>query len=218
MVLRLPGVYRPQADTWLLAEAVRQAAIPRGASALDVGSGAGVLSMTVAGAGAAEVLAVDVSRRAVMTTWVNATVRGLPVRVCRGDALEVAAGRRFDVIVANPPYVPSRRLPNRGRVRAWDGGADGRAMLDRVIAMAPLLLMPRGVILLVHSGLCGVDRTLDQLRGGGLKAGVVARQTEPFGPVMRGRTKFLASSGLIEASQRHEELVVIRGDRTERAG
>lgn len=217
MLLRLPGVYRPQADTRLLVEAIDKAAIPLGASVLDVGSGPGALSMAAARAGAREVLAVDVSRRAVAATWLNAVVRGAPVRVCRGDAWEVAAGRRFDLILANPPYVPSQQgPPHRGPARAWDAGMDGRAMLDRVTALAPALLTERGVILIVHSGLCGVDRTLDQLRDGGLKASVVARRTEPFGPVMRGRTDFLERAGLIEAGQRHEELVVIRGDGTER--
>jgi release factor glutamine methyltransferase len=218
MLLRLPGVYRPQADTQLLVEAIREAAIPAGASVLDVGSGAGALSVAAARAGAREVFAVDVSRRAVASTWVNTVGRGAPVRVRRGDAWTVTAGRRFDLILANPPYVPSRQgPPRRGPARAWDAGTAGRAMLDRVTALAPALLNERGVILIVHSGLCGVDLTLDQLRDGGLKAAVVARRTEPFGPVMRDRTDFLERAGLIEPGQRHEELVVIRGDWTERA-
>ena len=218
LLLRLPGVYPPQADTWLLANAVAQAAIPSDASVLDIGPGTGALSVAAFRAGAADVTAVDVSRSAVLATWLNTTVRGLPVRVRHGDALDVAAGRRFDVILANPPYVPSARadVPSRGRARAWDAGTDGRAMLDRVTALAPLLLAPRGLILIVHSALCGVDRTLHQLRGGGLKASVVARHIEPFGPVMRGRVSLLERGGIIELGQRQEELVVIRGDRTER--
>jgi release factor glutamine methyltransferase len=219
MLLRLPGVYPPQADTWLLADALAQAAIPLDASVLDIGPGTGALSVAAFRAGAADVTAVDVSRSAVLATWLNTTVRGLPVRVRHGDALDVAAGRRFDVILANPPYVPSAHadVPSRGRARAWDAGTDGRAVLDRVTALAPLLLAPKGIVLIVHSALCGVDRTLHQLRGGGLKASVVARHIEPFGPVMRGRVSLLEHGGIIELGQRHEELVVIRGDRTERA-
>jgi release factor glutamine methyltransferase len=218
MLLRLPGVYRPQADSRLLIEAMGEAAIPVGPSVLDVGSGAGALSVSAARAGAREVLAVDVSRRAVAATWMNAVVRGVPVRACHGDVWEVAAGRRFDLILANPPYVPSQQSPpRRGPARAWDAGTDGRAALDKVTALAPALLNERGVILIVHSALCGVDRTLEQLRESGLKAAVVARRIEPFGPVMRGRTDFLQRARLIEAGQRHEELVVIRGDWTERA-
>lgn len=213
LLLRPPGVYSPQADTWMLADALTQAALPSGGRVLDIGPGTGALSVAAARAGAATVLAVDVSWPAVLATWLNTAIRGLPVRVRQGDALDAVAGQRFDVILANPPYVPSRRVPSRGRARAWDAGTDGRAMLNRVTALAPLLLAPGGVTLIVHSGLCGVGRTLDQLRGGGLKASVVGRRTERFGPVLRGRAAFLERAGLIEPGQRHEELVVIRGDR-----
>ena len=88
-------------------------------------------------------------------------------------------------------------------------------MLDRLCAVAPPLLAPGGMLLLVHSALCGVDRTLHQLRGGGLKASVVARAEEPFGPVMRARADLLREQGLLAPDQRNEELVVIRGDRAE---
>lgn len=136
-------------------------------------------------------------------------------RVRRGDALEVAAGRLFDVIVANPPYVRPTP-PDRDRSRAWDAGREGRAIVDRVTALARLLLAPSGMVLIVHSHLCGVDRTLHWL-GGVLKASVVARHIEPFGPVLRGRVALREDDGLIDVGQRHEELVVIRGDRFERA-
>ncbi len=73
--------------------------------------------------------------------------------------------------------------------RAWDAGPDGRQLLDPLCARTFDLLAPDGVLLMVHSELCGVDTTLRQLR----------------------------DNGLIEPGQRHEELVVIRGDRPERA-
>ena len=63
-------------------------------------------------------------------------------------------------------------------------------MLNRLTALAPLLLTQHGVILIVHSGLCGVDQTLDQGRAGSLQAPMVARYTDRFGPVMRGRGAF----------------------------
>jgi release factor glutamine methyltransferase len=80
-------------------------------------------------------------------------------------------------------------------------------------AQAPALLVPGGTLLLVHSAVCGVGTTLDLLRGGGLRARVVARAREPFGPVMSARAAMLEARGLIEPGQRDEELVVVRGDR-----
>jgi release factor glutamine methyltransferase len=68
------------------------------------------------------------------------------------------------------------------------------------------------MLLIVHSAICGVETTLNALRQGGLKAAVVARRREPFGPVMLQRIALLERRGLIEPGQRHEELVVIRGD------
>ena len=140
-----PGVYAPQDDTALLAEAVcREPAMP-GAQVLDIGTGTGALALLAARCGAAGVDAVDVSARAVLAAWLNTRRSGEPVRVRLGDLASVAAGRRFDVVLANPPYVPSRRGGRFGRAgggRAWNAGPDGRAALDRLCARIPGLLRP----------------------------------------------------------------------------
>lgn len=211
---RPKGVYPPQGDTWLLANALEVAGIRPGAAVLDIGCGTGVLSITAARTRPRSITAVDVSKRAVWAARFNTFVRGIKAEVKRGDALERMAGRKFDLILSNPPYVPGRGEQPRGGDRAWDAGVDGRWMLDRLCASAPLLLAPGGTLLVVHSALCDEEKTLQQLRGGGLKAAVVARADEPFGPVMRGRQRRLLELGLIEPGQETEELVVIRGDRT----
>ncbi|MFC6089667.1 HemK2/MTQ2 family protein methyltransferase [Saccharothrix lopnurensis] len=209
---RPPGVYRPQEDTWLMVEALAEAGIPRGARVLDVCTGTGALAVAAGRAGAGEVTAVDRCRRAVAAAWVNGRLRGVPVRARHGDFGDLVGIGEFDVVTANPPYVPSTTVPARGCERAWDAGSRGRAVLDRLCAVLPLLLAAKGVGLIVHSELCDPDVTLRQLRGGGLKAAVVARRTIPFGPVMRGRAPWLREQGLIEDGQQHEELVVIRAD------
>jgi release factor glutamine methyltransferase len=214
-LVRPYGVYLPQADTWLLGQALNSAGIPSGGDVLDIGCGTGALSILAARTRPRSTTAVDVSRRAVWAARVNTMARGLDVRVQRGDALDVVAGRSFDLVLANPPYVPGpSEVPRRGRRRAWDAGTDGRAMLDRLCAAAPALLAPGGTLLMVHSGLCDAGTTVRQLRGGGLKAAVVARAEVPFGPVLRGRARSLVARGLIDTGQRTEELVVIRSDRT----
>ncbi|GAA1285890.1 methyltransferase [Saccharothrix xinjiangensis] len=207
-------MYRPQEDTWLMAEALAEAGIPRGARVLDVCTGTGALAVAAGRAGADEVTAVDRCRRAVVAAWVNGRLRGVPVRARHGDFGDLVGTGEFDVVTANPPYVPSTSVPERGCERAWDAGARGRSVLDRLCAVLPLLLAARGVGLIVHSELCDPDVTLRQLRGGGLKAAVVARRTIPFGPVMRARAPWLLEQGLIEEGQQHEELVVIRADAT----
>ncbi|MQY02221.1 Release factor glutamine methyltransferase [Actinomadura sp. RB68] len=213
----MPGVYRPQGDTFLLCAALRSAAVTAGASVLDVCTGTGAVAIAAARCGASRVTAVDVSARAVLAARLNARVRGCAVRVHRGHLFAPVAGERFDVITANPPYVPSPGAPGpHSRARAWDAGPQGREGVDRICAQAPALLVPGGTLLMVHSALCGVETSLESLREQGLKAAVVARDTVPFGPVLRARAAQLRARGLIAAGQEHEELVVIRADRPER--
>jgi release factor glutamine methyltransferase len=214
-LIRSRGVYRPQEDTWLLARALADAPMPHGATVLDVCTGTGALAISAARAGAATVTAVDLSTQAIAAAWLNSRIRGIPLELIRGDFTRLVGGRTFDVVLSNPPYVPSRdkNVPITGPQRAWDAGCDGRAVLDRLCVSLPFLLNQRGTALIVHSVMCGTDVTLNQLRGLGLKASVVARTTVPFGPVLNSRTEWLATAGKIRPGQRHEELVVIRADR-----
>ncbi|WP_431963786.1 HemK2/MTQ2 family protein methyltransferase [Actinacidiphila sp. bgisy160] len=210
-----PGVYRPQHDTLLLAEALQREPLAGDVAVLDLGTGSGALALAAAERGAAQVTAVDTSLNAVCTAWINARLHGLRVKVLRGDLTEPVTGSRFGLIMANPPYVPSPGSgpPARGRALAWDAGSDGRALLDRICSDAPALLTPSGVLLLVHSGLCGVERTLGRLRRAGLRAAVVERRYIPFGPVLRDRSAWLEARGLIAPGEEKEELVVIRAER-----
>lgn len=222
---RLPGVYAPQADTRLLARSLRLEGVS-GLDVLDVGTGSGALALYAAQLGA-RVTALDVSRRAVWSTRLNARRARQPVTAVRGDLGEYLTRRRFDLVVSNPPYVPAPdpSPPTRGAARAWDAGWDGRRVLDRLCDAAPGLLHPHGVVLMVHSALSGTDRTLARLEEAGLRAKVVDRAFVPYGPVLRQRLDWLRDRGLVgpEAAdgvdgahgpdEAEEELVVIRGER-----
>ena len=181
-LLTPPGVLRPPSDSWLLARVLRKHA--PGASVLDVGTGSGILAVAAACGGARHVTAVDVSRRALLTARINARLNGVRIEALRGDLFAPVAGRRFDVIVSNPPYVPGP-VAARGVARAWAAGRDGRALLDRVLSGAPGHLAPGGRLLVVHSSLVSVERSLAQLRQAGLDAVVAARSPGPLGPLMR---------------------------------
>jgi release factor glutamine methyltransferase len=217
-VLCGPGVYPAQRDTWLLADVLRRELLdspvpPR--RVLELCSGAGALALVAAGFPGTDVTAVDCSRRALANAWVNARRLGRRVRVRHGDLTAPVVGNRYDLVVANPPYVPTfdDQLPTRGVMRAFDGGRDGRVVLDRVCDEAPDVLAPGGRLLLVHSGVNGVDETLRRLRSQGLDAEVAARCEHPFGPVFTARAAMLEERGLIAPGQRTEELVVVRARR-----
>ncbi|MBA3410946.1 MAG: methyltransferase [Geodermatophilaceae bacterium] len=206
-----PGVYRTEDDTDLLIGVMRRGSYAVDRRVLDIGTGSGALAIAAARAGATSVTAVDLSWRSVAATWMNSRLNRAAVSVRHGDLFAPVAGRRFELVVANPPYVPSESsvLPRHPIARAWDAGPDGRALLDRICAGAGDILTPNGDLLLVHSELSGTQRTLDALTEAGLRAQVLARASVPFGPVLRARSAMLESRGMIEPGQRIEKLVVI---------
>jgi release factor glutamine methyltransferase len=215
-LLRLPGVFRPRSDSWMLARET-VAALPAGggdARVLELCTGSGAVALEAAAAGA-RVTAVDVSRRSVATVRLNAALRRLRVDARQGSLFEPVAGEAFDVIATNPPYVPASTddLPNRGASRAWEGGRGGRALIDPICDGAPDHLSPGGVILMIHSSLCGTDETVGRLEASGLFVDVPVRERGPLGPLMLARVEQLEASGALEPGVREEELVIVRGRR-----
>jgi release factor glutamine methyltransferase len=210
-LVRPPGVYRVDSDTSLLIEVLREGGYAAGRRVLDLGTGTGALALAAGRCGAASVTAVDLSLRSVAAAWLNSRLHRVSCRVHRGDLCGPVAGESFDLILANPPYVPaaSSVLPKHRTSRCWDAGLDGRVLLDRICAEGPALLSPAGLMLLVHSAACDEDITLKHFADADLQAEVLTRCTVPFGPVMRARAAMLEARGLIEPGQCEEQLVVI---------
>jgi release factor glutamine methyltransferase len=148
-----PRVLVPRPETELVAEAAL-AALPEAGRALDLCTGSGVLAITLAlGRPGVRVVATDVSEEALAVARENAARLGAVVDFAHGDLwAAVHAGERFDLVVSNPPYVPSAELAGLSReVRrepciALDGGPDGLDLLRRVIAAAPAHLGAGGTL------------------------------------------------------------------------
>ncbi|MGH3558817.1 MAG: methylase, partial [Mycobacterium sp.] len=168
----------------------------------------------------ASVTAFDICPRAVRCSRGNAVDAGVDVDVREGSWTGALGCAPFEIIVSNPPYVPTPPggdteviPPTAGPAWAWNAGTDGRMVLDPLCESASSLLADGGSMLLVQSSFSGVEQSLDLLRTTGLDAEVIASQWIPFGPVMSARARWLEDAGRIQHGSREEELVVIRADK-----
>lgn len=216
--LAVDGVYAPQEDSQLLIEAMEQAGLVRCRRVLDLCTGSGVVAIAAAELGAAGVTAFDICPRAVRSSRHNARTAGVGVEVLHGSWTQAFGLAPFEVIVSNPPYVPTpydaRPVPSAGGPEwSWNGGVDGRVILDPLCSSVARLLCRGGSLLLVQSALANVHRSLEALRATGLDAEVVDARWIAFGPVLSARASWLERTGRIRRGCRLEQLVVIRADK-----
>jgi release factor glutamine methyltransferase len=209
----VPGVFRPHSDSLMLAEQMRREPLVRG-DVLDLCTGSGVLAITAAQCGATHVTAVDVSRRSLLAVQLSAIRNGVTVETVRGNLFDPLADRRFDLIVSNPPYLPgeSNALPSAGPARAWEGGTDGRAFIDRICAKVGHHLRPGGTLLLLHSSLCSEQATVEALRQEGFCVHVVWRSRGTLGKRLHARADLLRARGLIGQDET-EDILIFRARR-----
>jgi release factor glutamine methyltransferase len=206
----LPGAFRPRSDTWLLAGAARRERVPTGGRVLELCAGPALAGVAVARELGAVLTTVDVSRRAVLNAVLSGRLNGVQVRARRGDLFAAVEGERFDLILANPPYVPGGQPPRAGAARAWEGGFDGRGVLDRICARASAHLAPGGAVLVVHSEVCDPAATLAAFAAAGLEGEVVSRQRGGLGPLLQARRAVLEARGLLRRGQTSEDVLVLR--------
>ncbi len=213
------GVYPPQEDSHLLIDVMVAAGLAPGAKVADLCTGSGVVALAAAQAGAAEVTAFDICPTAVAHARRSASAAGANLAVHRGSWARAREFGPFDLVLANPPYVPQAPVDDTdaipvdaGPSQAWNAGIDGRMVLDPMCAAAPHLLAEGGTMLIVHSECSNAEQTVDALRSHGLTADVVAQQLIPFGPVMTARADWLMSVGLLPEGATMERIIVIRAD------
>lgn len=146
----------PRPETELLAEraiaALREHPHP---IALDLCCGSGALAVSMAlEVPGAQVHAADLSPDALAVTAKNAELLGASVTLHQGDLFAAVSETAFDVIVSNPPYIPSadcltlQEEVRREPLMALDGGTDGLNFYRRIASDAPKFLRPGGALLL----------------------------------------------------------------------
>jgi release factor glutamine methyltransferase len=131
----LAEVYPAREDSRLLARFARPR---RGDLVLEIGCGRGLASLAAARHGARLVVATDLNPAALRAVYRRARAEELPLEVLRTD---LAAGlRRFDLILSNPPYLPtagSERDTDPWVDLALDGGPDGCRVTARLLRTLP---------------------------------------------------------------------------------
>lgn len=146
-----PGVLIPRPETELIVElALRNEAT----TVLDIGTGSGILAITLALEWERPTVATDISAAALRLARANAEALGAPVQFVQADLAAAFAGHSFDAIVTNPPYVPAGDGPGLQReVRDWEpptalfSGPDGLDHYRRLEPLCRRLLRPGGWLL-----------------------------------------------------------------------
>jgi release factor glutamine methyltransferase len=160
-----PDVLIPRPETETLVEAAldllrRPRAGGDPPAILDLGTGSGAIAVTLACERPdARIVATDASAAALALARANARRNDCEGRIefIRGSWYDAVPGKRFDLVVANPPYVAAGDAHlGRGDLRfeppgaLTDGSVDGLASIRAIVAGAPAHLVPGGALLFEH--------------------------------------------------------------------
>ncbi|WP_296856172.1 HemK2/MTQ2 family protein methyltransferase [uncultured Methanobrevibacter sp.] len=170
-------VYIPSDDTFLLAENLE---IKKGQSVLEIGTGSGLVSM-YASLLTDDVTATDINYNALELAEKNFKLNNIgTIKLEFGDLFEPVKDKKFDVILFNTPYLPtdSDDIINDDLNYAFDGGLDGRKVIDRFINQVSNHLNEKGIVQIIQSSLSDNDRTLDMFDRNGFVAEIA--ESEKF--------------------------------------
>ena len=147
----------PRADTEVIVERALEFLGERHARVLDICTGSGCIALAIAANSRAHVLGVDISAAALAVAEKNAEKCALSekVRFLQRDALakDFLAGEKYDLIVSNPPYIPTADIAalsaevHREPMLALDGGADGLVFYRRFLDILPAMLEDGGAMI-----------------------------------------------------------------------
>ena len=146
----------PRQDTERLAEeAIKEVKARENAEVLDICTGSGIVAITIKKETNASVTASDISADALQLAGINAAKLNAEITFKQGSFFAPHRGKTFDVITANPPYIPGGQIAELDKKvkdyeprLALDGGADGLDAYRDVCAQAKQYLKENGVLLM----------------------------------------------------------------------
>lgn len=171
----VPSVYQAAEDSDLLAETA-VGFLEGDERVLDVGTGSGYVGQTIAEATGASVLGTDLSPVACR----EAADGGLPV--VRANLLDPFREGAFDVVVFNPPYLPTDpgREWNDWMELALSGGLTGREVIEPFLEDLRRVLTADGDAFMLLSSVTGIEAVRDYARSHGLTTMEAADEAHPY--------------------------------------
>jgi len=149
-----PDVLIPRPETELLVETIVKLK-PAPGTLVDIGTGSGIIAVTLALELQRRLIATDLSFEACAVARANAVRLGADVDFLQADLLKPFADASIDIIVSNPPYVSFSDRPTLQReVRDYEpnlalfGGPNGLSIYKRLIPEARRVLKPGGILAL----------------------------------------------------------------------
>ena len=164
-------VYEPAEDTFLLLNAALNEA-EENDLILELGTGSGIIARAL-------------SERLKISKVVTTDINPYAVRYARSKGLDVirtylfrGLKGKFDLIIFNPPYLPieEREIEDRWLEISWDGGDDGRKIINEFLDGVGRHLSKRGRFLLVVSSLCGMDEAINSAKDRGFKIEIIGEE------------------------------------------
>ncbi|WP_340818743.1 HemK2/MTQ2 family protein methyltransferase [Methanolobus sp. WCC4] len=169
-------VYDPAEDSYLLADTALEI-VKDGMAVLEIGTGSGFVSAVLKANRDIRLIATEISPLAANCARSNR------VDVIRTDMFSgLKAGKQFDVIIFNPPYLPTsedEKVPGWLNY-AFDGGVDGRKDIGPFMEQVADHLQPDGVVLLLISSLTGIDEVISEMEVHNFNAHVIASKKCSF--------------------------------------
>jgi len=174
-----PNVYKPAEDTFILLENLQ---IKRRDTVLEIGTGTGIIAIK-ASKKSRMVVATDINPYAIKCATKNIIInKSYNIELRQGNLFEPVEDEKFNLILFNAPYLPTTddEKTNDDLNAAWDGGVDGRMLIDHFIDGLPLYSNPEGRVQIVQSSLSDVNMTLKKLEELNFQASVTARKKAFF--------------------------------------
>ena len=151
------GTLIPRPETELLVDKILKIYEGKKISILDIGTGSGCIIISILSSlKNSNGIGIDISKNAILTAKKNALKHKLNERVkFLNKSINNIFGKKFDLIVSNPPYIGSKNIKNlsddikRHEPRiALDGGNDGLDLIKKVIYKSKYILKTKGMLAL----------------------------------------------------------------------